>query len=158
MGIPDQMAGMLDIRRTFISFTDEHKYSLLYVEFTCVNSTDFIQQFARNLKAGRIMTIYVPGELKKRYSLFHKLAFQYRNSSNKHKTRIMYGDTDFVLLVKPRNGYESWSSVSTDHLTDINLVSDLASHNILGLTADHEQSSKDDRMGEGTKISTVVPT
>ena len=84
-------------------------WNTLYAEFTDLVTTDTIFQFARNLRPGRNVSIYVPHSLHHRFTAVNSIAHEYRNGPVKHKTRVKYGYSDFVLLVKPKNSDAPWS-------------------------------------------------
>ena len=116
MDIPADIVRNLVIVKAFYSLNDESNSCMLFAEFDQPSSIELVQQYARNLKKGRKMSLYVPSEFKRSFSLYNKLAYEYRNGEIRHKTRLMYGENDFVLLVKPLDGSQSWSTVKYEAL------------------------------------------
>ena len=96
-------------------------WTTLYAEFQDSSITDLINQYVRNLQPGKNLSIYVPDSLIPRYHAVRDIAHGYRNGSVKHKTKIKYGASDFVLLVRPKDQNVPWSYPSLDCLSPLKL-------------------------------------
>ena len=112
MQVPRQIIENLAIVKVFPPASQHFGWSTLYAEFSDLNTSSLIQQYARNLQHGKRLSLYVPSSLQLRFSQINSLAHQIRNGSTKCKTRVKYGASDFVLLQKPRQGDHPWSYVS----------------------------------------------
>ena len=121
MKIPKYITDTLIIKRVFTPAKQPVGWKMLYAEFQNSASTDLINQYVRNLVPGRTVSIYVPHSLFPRFSAIRDLEHSYRNGDIRHKTRIKYGISDFVLLVKPRDTNAPWSYVSLTSLPPLQL-------------------------------------
>ena len=63
-----------------------------------------------------------PHSLYPRFRSINTIAHSYRNGTVRHKTKVRYGISDFVLLVKPKDDIRSkWTYVSLEHLPPLQL-------------------------------------
>jgi hypothetical protein len=112
MKVPKSFTDTLVLKRVFPPAKPPPSgWSTLYAEFPDITSADLIHQYVRNLLPGKTVTIYVPHSLHPRFSAICDIAHEYRNGAIKHKTKIKYGASDFVLIVKPKNSNSPWSHV-----------------------------------------------
>ena len=111
MKVPTTITNSLTIRRVFPPAKQTSGFKTLYAEFQDTSCTDLINQYVTNLRPGISVSIYVPHSLFPRFSTIRDIEHSYRNGDIKHKTRIKYGTSDFVLLVKPRNSLTPWTYV-----------------------------------------------
>ena len=111
MKVPTAFTDQLSIKRVFPPARQSSGWKILYAEFQDSSCTDVINQYVTNLQPGRSVNIYVPHSLFPRFSSIRDIEHSYRNGDIKHKTRIKYGVSDFVLLVKPRNTQVPWTYV-----------------------------------------------
>jgi hypothetical protein len=124
MKVPRSITDNLVIRRVFPPAKPSSAgWSTLYAEFQDIASAELIQQYVRNLLHGKTVSIYVPHSLHPRYSAIGNIAHEYRNGEIKHKTKIKYGTSDFVLVIKPKNSNTPWSYVSLNTLPPLELSS-----------------------------------
>ena len=122
MKVPKSFTDKLVLKRVFPPAKPPASgWSTLYAEFPDNASADLIHQYVRNLLPGKNVSIYVPHSLHPRYSAIGDLAHEYRNGTIKHKTKIRYGASDFVLMVKPKNSNTPWSYVPLDGLPPLQL-------------------------------------
>ena len=103
MKIPIDVIESFKICRVFPPATKPMGWQKLYAEFENTSQTDLILNFAKFLRPGNQVSIYVPGRLQPRFSAVNTLAHEYRKGPVPHKTRVKYGISDFVLLVKPKS-------------------------------------------------------
>ena len=123
MKIPKHITDNILIKRVFTPAKQPTGWKTLYAEFQNSSSTNLINQYVTNLLPGKTVSIYVPHSLFPRFSAIRDLEHSYRNGDIRHKTRIKYGTSDFVLLVKPRNSNAPWSYVSLASLPPLQLSS-----------------------------------
>jgi hypothetical protein len=124
MKVPKSFTDKLVLKRVFPPAKPPPSgWSTLYAEFPDTASADLIHQYVRNLLPGKNVSIYVPHSLHPRYSAIGDLSHEYRNGTIKHKTKIRYGASDFVLMVKPKNSNTPWSYVPLDGLPPLQLSS-----------------------------------
>ena len=122
MKVPRSVADQLVLLRVFPPAKPSSEgWSTLYAEFPDISSAELVQQYVRNLLPGKTVSIYVPHTLHPRYSAISDIAHGYRNGDIKHKTRIKYGSSDFVLIVKPKNSNSPWTYISLDILPPLQL-------------------------------------
>ena len=122
MKVPKSVTDNLVLRSVFPPAKPSPEgWSTLYTEFQDISSAELIQQYVRNLLPGKTVSIYVPHSLHPRYSAIGNIAHEYRNGEIKHKTKIKYGTTDIVLVVKPKNSNTPWSYVSLNTLPPLEL-------------------------------------
>ena len=123
MKVPKSFTDKLVLKRVFPPAKPPPSgWSTLYAEFPDSTSADLVHQYVRNLLPGKTMSIYVPHSLHPRYSAICDIAHEYRNGTLKHKTKIKYGSSDFVLIVKPKNSSASpWSYVPLTGLPPLEL-------------------------------------
>ena len=121
MKVPTAILDTINIVRVFPPARDPTGWKTLYAEFQDSTTADLINQYVRNLVPGRTVSIYVPHSLFPRYAAIRDIEHSYRNGDVKHKTRIKYGTSDFVLLIKPRDTAQSWSYVSLSSLPPLQL-------------------------------------
>ena len=120
MKVPSSITDKIVIKRTFPPASKPVGWSTLYAEFDA-NATDIVHQYARNLQPGKQLSIYVPHSLQPRFRMVNDIAHRYRFGSVKHKTRVKYGVSDFVLYVKPREGNVPWTFVPLNELPPLSL-------------------------------------
>jgi hypothetical protein len=99
-------------------------FTRLYAEFSDIQSANLVFSYARNLKPGTSVFLYVPHQFYKRFQDVDNEAYKLRNSDEKWKTKIKFGSTDLILLKKPRNG-GIWTEVNIDNLSPLDLHSTL---------------------------------
>ena len=121
MNVPESILNNLVINKVFPPASQQLEWNTLYAEFDNDITSAVIQQFARNLQPGKRLPIYVPACLQLRFSQVNALAHQLRNGPNKHKRRVKYGDADFILLKKPREGIHPWVHSSLSSLPPLQL-------------------------------------
>ena len=121
MNVPRNVSDSLKIVRTFTPAKQVHGWTTLYAEFYDTNAVDLINQYVINLQPGKSVNMYVPHSLYPRFRSINTIAHSYRNGDIKHKTKVRYGISDFVLLVKPRLSNSRWSYVSLAHLPSLEL-------------------------------------
>ena len=121
MKVPTAILDTINIVRVFPPARDPTGWKTLYAEFQDSTTADLINQYVRNLVPGRTVSIYVSHSLFPRYAAIRDIEHSYRNGDIKHKTRIKYGTSDFVLLIKPRDTNQSWSYVSLSSLPPLQL-------------------------------------
>ena len=110
MKIPHHIADTIVITRVFPPAKQPSGWTTLYAEFSDASVPDLINQYATNLLPGRSVSIYVPHSLWPRFQVINTIAHSYRNGPIKYKTKIKYGLSDFVLLVKPKDqNTASWT-------------------------------------------------
>ena len=114
MKIPNSVTDKMVITRVFPPAKQPTGWSTLYAEFEDPSLPDLINQYVTSLLPGRSVSIYVPHSLWPRFQVINNVAHGYRNGPVKHKTKIKYGLTDFVLLVKPRDQNVAWTYPSLD--------------------------------------------
>ena len=100
------------IRRIFPP-AKQTEWDHLYVEFSDI-STAKLNNYARNLCHGLSISIYVPHCLHPRRAAINNIAFGYRNGTIKHNSKIKYGASDFLLLIKEKGNRGPWSNVALD--------------------------------------------
>ena len=121
MKVPSSVIATINIVNVFPPAKNPGNWKTLYAEFEDSTTTDLINQYVRNLLPGKSVSIYVPHSLFPRYAAIRDIEHTYRNGDIKHKTRIKYGTSDFVLLIKPRDMNRSWSYVSLSSLPPLQL-------------------------------------
>ena len=121
MKVPSTVLDTINILNVFPPAKNPTNWKTLYAEFPDSATTDLINQYARNLLPGRSVSIYVPHSLFPRFAAVRDIEHSYRNGDIKHKTRIKYGTSDFVLIVKPRDTNSSWTYVSLSSLPPLQL-------------------------------------
>ena len=121
MKVPGSVLDTITIVNVFPPAKTPTNWKTLYAEFQDSITTDLINQYVRNLRPGRSVSIYVPHSLFPRYAAIRDIEHSYRNGDIKHKTRVKYGTSDFVLLIKPRDTNTSWSYVSLSSLPPLQL-------------------------------------
>ena len=63
MKIPEETVTSITINKVFRPASQRADWSTLYAEFDDMATASLIQQFARNLQAGKRLSIYVPASL-----------------------------------------------------------------------------------------------
>ena len=121
MKIPTSITDRLVFNRVFPPAKQPTGWSTLYAEFQDLSSAELIQQYVRHLLPGKQVSIYVPHSLQPRLRAVENIAHSYRNGGIKHKTKIRYGTSDFVLQVKPRFENIPWTYVSLAVLPPLQL-------------------------------------
>ena len=119
----DSIRQSLVILRTFRPVKVDLEKNVLYAEFSDSFSTNIINQYVTKLRPGQSVTMYVPHSLYHRYRAVCEIAHSYRHGEVKHKTKIKYGISDFMLMVKPRDSISSWTYVSLNSLPPLELSS-----------------------------------
>ena len=121
MKIPSYITDKITITKVFTPASQPTNWNKLYAEFSDTSTVELINQYVVNLVPGVSVSIYVPNSLFPRYCAVRDLEYSFRNGPVKHKTRIKYGISDFVLLVKPRNQHAPWSYPSLANLPPLQL-------------------------------------
>ena len=114
MKIPTSITDKVVITKVFPPAKQPSDWSTIYAEFEDPSLPDLINQYVTSLLPGRSVSIYVPHSLWPRFQLLNNIAHGYRNGPVRHKTKIKYGLSDFVLLVKPRDQNVAWTYPSLD--------------------------------------------
>ena len=109
MKVPKSITDNIVLKKVFPPAKQPTGWSTLYAEFADYSDSDLVNQYATNLLPGRSLSIYVPHSLWPRFQVLNNIAHGYRNGPIKHKTKIKYGLTDFVLLVKPKDQNTPWT-------------------------------------------------
>ena len=109
MKVPTSITDNIVLTKVFPPAKQPSGWSTLYAEFADSSESNLVNQYATNLLPGRSLSIYVPHSLWPRFQVFNNIAHGYRNGPVKHKTKIKYGLTDFVLLVKPKDQNTPWT-------------------------------------------------
>ena len=123
MKVPKSVTENLVIRRIFPPAKQPSGWKTLYAEFQDSSTADLINQYVTNLLPGKSVSIYVPHSLFPRFNAIRDIEHSFRNGEIKHKTKVKYGSTDFVLLVKPRGSSSPWSYVPLTSLPPLQLSS-----------------------------------
>ena len=121
MKIPRTTTDQIVFKKVFHPEKQPIGWTTLYAEFQDSSVPDLINQYVRNLLPGKTLSIYVPDSLIPRYHAVRDIAHGYRNGAVKHKTKIRYGASDFVLLVKPKDQNVPWSYPTLDSLPPLTL-------------------------------------
>ena len=121
MNIPRHISEALSIVKTFTPARNPSGWTTLYAEFKDTSAVDLINQYVINLKHGNSVNLYVPHSLYPRFRTINSLAHAYCNGDIKHKTKVRYGTTDFVLLIKPLASNSRWTYASLSHLPPLEL-------------------------------------
>ena len=121
MKISKAVADSLEIARTFTPAKQSDDWTTLYAEFTNISSVELINQYVTRLKPGKSVSIYVPHSLYPRFQSINSIAHSYRNGEVKHKTKVRYGTSDFVLLIKRTDGVSRWTYAPLNHLPPLEL-------------------------------------
>lgn len=123
MKIPTSITDKLVFNRIFPPAKQPTGWSTLYAEFQDTSYTELIQQYVRHLLPGKQVSMYVPHCLQPRFTAVGNIAHSYRNGDIKYKTKIKYGTSDFVLMVKPRFQNVPWTYISLANLPPLQLSS-----------------------------------
>ena len=123
MKVPVHIIRQLKIVKVFPP-AHQLDFTRLYAEFGDIQSANLVFSYARNLKPGTSVFLYVPHQFYKRFQDVDNEAYKLRNSDEKWKTKIKFGSTDLILLKKPRNG-GFWTEVNIDDLSPLDLQSSL---------------------------------
>ena len=122
MKVPKSVTDKLSIKRIFPPAKQLTGWKTLYTEFNDISTSELINQYVTNLQPGKSVSIYVPHSLYPRFSAIRDLEHSYRHGDIRHKTKVKYGTSDFVLLVKPRDTVHApWTYVSLDSLPPLEL-------------------------------------
>jgi hypothetical protein len=121
MKIPSSITSKLAIKRVFPPAKQHTGWTTLYAEFQDTATTDLIQGYVTNLLPGKTVSIYVPHSLQPRFRAVNNIAHGLRNGTVKHKTKVKYGASDFVLLVKPKGQPAPWTYASLSSLPPFQL-------------------------------------
>ena len=100
------------IKNVFPASPDHPVKNCLFAEFSDALVSDSIFSYVMNLCPGTNNDIYVPPCLRPRSKAVGKVAFDFRNAAVKHKTKIRYGISDFILSIKEK-GQSGPSSIVT---------------------------------------------
>ena len=141
MKIPRGTANSFKFARIFPPTSQPTAWNKLYAEFQSQTSVDLINQFLPNLEHGKSVSLYIPSSLFPRFTSVQEIAFSYRHGETKHKTKIKYGVSDFLLSVKPKQGNHPWCYVHLD-LPPLELMPSLSSTNTPPLEGRPRLSSK----------------
>ena len=126
MKIPEEVVNGFKFTRIFPPASQPTSWNRLYVEFQSQMNVDLINQFLPNLQQGKSVSLYIPRSLFSRFNAVQEIAYKYRQGEIKHKTRIKYGISDFVLSVEPKQGASPWTFIHLD-LPSLQLMPDVAS-------------------------------
>ena len=109
MKVPEHILSNLSIKRIFTPKNPStHR---LYVEFLDQITADLIWSYSRNLQSGMKVKLWVPPQFHDRFNAIDRHAYGLRTGSEKFRTSIKYGTSDFSYMTKPLvGGY--WSDVS----------------------------------------------
>ena len=120
MKAPKSITDGMDIATVFFS---SDQSNCLFAEFLDADTSDIIFSYVLNLRPGTNIDIYVPPTLRPRNKAVGRIAFDYRNGTVKHKTKIRYGPSDFILSIKEKGRNGPWSTVplNTDCLPPLDL-------------------------------------
>ena len=121
MKIPKYVVDTITIRRVFPPAKQTIGWNTLYAEFDDSSTVDLINQYLTNLLPGRKVDIYVPNGLFPRYRTIRDIEHSYRKGEVQHKTKIKYGISDFVLIVKPKDSNFPWTYISLNSLPPLQL-------------------------------------
>ena len=113
MKVPHSIIDSIVIRRIFPP-AKQTEWDHLYVEFSDISTAELMHNYARNLRHGVSISIYVPHCLHPRRTAINNIAFGYRNGTIKHNSKIKYGASDFLLLIKEKGNRGPWSNVALD--------------------------------------------
>ena len=132
MKVPSETIDTLDIVRVFPPARTPVEWNMLYAEFADISHSDLILSFARHLQPGKQVSLYVPARLQPRFSAVNSLAHEFRTGPKQCKTRVEYGISEFILLIKPKHGSHSWTYASLSSLPSFQLAPIVSSSPPLG--------------------------
>ena len=115
MKIPEEKVKNMTVLRTFRPARQPDS-SRLYAEFGEESSVVLINSYVRNLQPGSNIDIWIPPSLYMRFRDFDSASYKLRTGPEKVKTKIKYGDSDFILVKKSPTCH-SWSQVVPDNLS-----------------------------------------
>ena len=113
MKVPQSTIDTIVINRIFLP-ANQPDFSYLYVEFSDISTAELMYHYARNLRHGLSIFLYVPHSLQPRRRAINNIAYEYRNGTTKHNSKVKYGVSDFVLLIKVKGSPGPWTYVDLD--------------------------------------------
>ena len=113
MKVPHNIINSIVIRKIFTP-AKQTEWDHLFVEFSDISTAELMYNYARNLRHGLSIFIYVPHCLHPRRTAINNIAYGYRNGTIKHNSKVKYGASDFVLFIKEKGSKGPWSNVSLD--------------------------------------------
>jgi hypothetical protein len=125
MKVPVHIIKQLNIARVF-SPAHQIDFNKLYAEFGDIQSANLVFSYARNLKPGMSVFLYIPHQFYRRFKDIDTVAYNLRNGEEKWKTKIKFGTSDLILLKKPKTG-GSWTEVNLPNLSPLDLHPDSSS-------------------------------
>ena len=125
MKVPFHIIKQLNIVRVFPP-ANQLDFNKLYAEFGNIQSANLVFSYARNLKPGTSVFLYIPHQFYRRFKDIDTEAYNLRNGEEKWKTKIKFGTSDLILLKKPKIG-GSWTEVSLPDLSPLDLHQDSSS-------------------------------
>ena len=125
MKVPVHIIRQLDIVRVFAP-AHQVDFNKLYAEFGDIQSANLVFSYARNLKPGMSVFLYIPHQFYRRFKDIDTEAYNLRNGEEKWKTKIKFGTADLILLKKPKLG-GSWTEVNLSNISPLDLHPDSSS-------------------------------
>jgi intergrase/recombinase len=125
MKVPVHIIRQLNIVRVFAP-AHQIDFNKLYAEFGDIQSANLVFSYARNLKPGMSVFLYIPHQFYRRFKDIDTEAYNLRNGEEKWKTKIKFGTSDLILLKKPKTG-GSWTEVNLSNLSPLDLHPDSSS-------------------------------
>ena len=116
MKVPHHILSNLSIQRIFTP--KNPNTNRLYVEFADQITADLIWSFSVNLLPGRRVKLWIPPQFYERFKAIDFHAFNLRTGSEKFKTSIKFGNSDFAYMRKPLFG-GPWVDVPMDSFPPI---------------------------------------
>ena len=118
MKVPADEVKRMKVIRTFRP-AKQPESTRLYAEFAEESSILLINRYVRNLQPDSNVDIWVPPSLYQRFRDFDTAAYKLRTGPDNVKTKVKYGDSDFILIKKSPFSH-SWTSVIPDNLSPYN--------------------------------------
>ena len=118
MKIPVAEVAGMKVVRTFRPAKQPESLRL-YAEFADETSIHLINRYVRNLQPDSNVDIWIPPSLYQRFRDFDTAAYKLRNGPGNVKTKVKYGDSDFILL-KKSSSTEPWTNVIPENLSPYN--------------------------------------
>ena len=118
MKVPVEEVKKMKIVKTFRP-SKQPDSDRLYAEFEEEASILLINRYVRNLQPDSNVDIWVPPSLYQRFREFDTAAYKLRSGPDKVKTRVKYGDSDFILMKKSPSCH-SWTNVIPENLSPYN--------------------------------------
>jgi hypothetical protein len=101
LGIKEDEVKDEDIVKAFPA--DDSNLQRVYVQFSTIEQAELCMNLTRKMRNPELkVVLYIPGQLKQRFHALKNEDYRLRKlSSAKYKTRIEYGEEDFVLFICP---------------------------------------------------------